>query len=201
MDKDKERLMELRKKMKKKKPKFRRVESWRYKRVKDSWRKARGIDSQTRKKTKSGVKSPNVGYRTPKDIRGLHPSGYEEARVIHEKELEELDPKVHAIKIARRLGARKRMDLIDTATQQGFKILNVGITRQEMEEFEEMLETSIEDLEGEDFLEEEGLFDAEDLLEEDELLDEEDLLEEELSEEEEEELEDIGEEIKKRKKK
>ena len=44
------RLMELRKNMNKKRPSFRRVESWRYKRVKDSWRKARGIDSKTRKK-------------------------------------------------------------------------------------------------------------------------------------------------------
>ena len=55
------RLMELRKRMNKKRPSFRRVESWRYKRVKDSWRKARGIDSKTRKKKKSGVKSPTVG--------------------------------------------------------------------------------------------------------------------------------------------
>ncbi|MBD3254485.1 MAG: 50S ribosomal protein L32e, partial [Candidatus Lokiarchaeota archaeon] len=62
MKRNKEKLLELRKKMKKKRPKFRRVESWRYKRVKDSWRRAKGIDSQTRKKTKSGVKMPNVGY-------------------------------------------------------------------------------------------------------------------------------------------
>ena len=46
------RLMELRKKMNKTRPSFRRVESWRYKRVKDPWRKARGIDSKTRKKKK-----------------------------------------------------------------------------------------------------------------------------------------------------
>ena len=75
------RLMELRKVLNKNRPSFRRVESWRYKRVKDSWRKARGIDSQTRKKTKAGVKSPSVGYRGPKKVRGLHPSGYEEVRV------------------------------------------------------------------------------------------------------------------------
>ena len=50
---DKKKLIELRQKMKKKRPSFRRVESWRYKRVKDSWRKARGIDSQTRMKTKT----------------------------------------------------------------------------------------------------------------------------------------------------
>ena len=70
----KTRLLELRKKMKAKRPSFRRVESWRYVRVKDPWRKARGIDSRTRIKSKSGVKSPSTGYRTPKKVRGLHPS-------------------------------------------------------------------------------------------------------------------------------
>ena len=67
------RLMELRKEINKKRPSFRRVESWRYKRVKDSWRKARGIDSKTRKKKKLGVKSPTMGYRGPKKVRGIHP--------------------------------------------------------------------------------------------------------------------------------
>ena len=55
---EQKRLLELRKKINKKRPSFRRVESWRYVRVKDSWRKARGIDSRTRIKSKSGVKSP-----------------------------------------------------------------------------------------------------------------------------------------------
>lgn len=142
MTNDKEKLLKLRKKMKKKKPSFRRVESWRYKRVKDSWRKARGIDSQTRKKTKSGVKSPNVGYRTPKHIRGLHPSGYEEIRVITKNDLEGLNPKKHALKISSRLGVRKKIPLIDYAQSRGFKILNLGVTSRELEELEAMLETS-----------------------------------------------------------
>jgi len=140
--------------MKKKRPKFRRVESWRYKRVKDSWRKARGIDSKTRKKTKSGVKSPNAGYRTPKKIRGIHPSGYEEVRVITKKDLDGLDPKRHAIKISSRVGARKRIPLIDYARNKGFKILNIGISQRELEELEAIIEREIPDIEEEEFLEE-----------------------------------------------
>jgi len=66
---EQKRLIELRKKINKKRPSFRRVESWRYKRVKDSWRKARGIDSRTRIKSKSGVKSPSVGYRTKLGVK------------------------------------------------------------------------------------------------------------------------------------
>ena len=164
---EKERLLEMRRSMKKKRPSFRRVESWRYVRVKDSWRKARGIDSQTRKKTKTGVKSPSVGYRSPKKVRGLHPSGYEEARVDKIRDLENLNPTKHAIKISRRLGAKKRIELIDYAQKRNFRILNIGITQREMEEYEAMLESAIEGLEEEeDFLDEEDFeetFDEEDI--------------------------------------
>ena len=149
---EEERLLEIRKRMKKKRPSFRRVESWRYDRVKDSWRKARGIDSQTRKKTKSGVKSPSVGYRSPKKIRGLHQSGYQEVRINNKNDIEmlNLSPNKHAIKISGRLGAKKRLDLIDYAQKRNFLILNLGISQKEMEEFEAMLE-------DEDFLDEEDL--------------------------------------------
>jgi len=168
---EKERLLEIRKNMKKKKPSFRRVESWRYVRVKDSWRKARGIDSQTRKKTKSGVKSPSAGYRTPKKIRGLHPSGYEEVRVEMLSDLQNLNPQKHALKISRRLGANKRIELIDYAQKRNFKILNIGITQREMEEYDAMLESSIEGLDEEDeYLDEEDFeesIDEEDIEDED----------------------------------
>ncbi len=150
MVQNKKNLLELRKKMKKKRPKFRRVESWRYKRVKDSWRKARGIDSRTRIKSKSGVKSPSVGYRAPKSIRGLHPSGFEEINVITIKDLEGLSPKKHAIKVASRLGARKRIKLIEYAQRRGFKILNLGVSQKELEELESILDTSVPELEDED---------------------------------------------------
>jgi len=143
---EKERLLKLRKNMKKKKPSFRRVESWRYVRVKDSWRKARGIDSKTRKKKKSGVKSPSVGYRTPKSVRGIHPSGFEEVRVEVIDDLNDLNPKRHAIKISGRLGARKRIELVDYAQKKNFRILNIGVSQKVIEEFEELLEAPIEGL-------------------------------------------------------
>lgn len=147
----KDSLLELRKKINKKRPKFRRVESWRYKRVKDSWRKARGIDSQTRKKKKSsGVRSPSVGYRGPKKVRGLHPSGFEEVNVITQKDLEGLHPKKHAIKISRRLGTKKRISLIEYIQRRGFKILNLGVSQKEIEELENILESNVPEIDDEE---------------------------------------------------
>ena len=148
-------LIELRKKINKKRPSFRRVESWRYVRVTDSWRKARGIDSRTRIKSKSGVKSPSAGYRGPKKTRGLHPSGYEEVRVVTIDDLKNLNNKKQAIKIATTLGVKKRIRLIDYAQSRGFKVLNIGISHGEMDSLEEALKSSIEDLDDEDLFEDE----------------------------------------------
>jgi large subunit ribosomal protein L32e len=148
------RLMRIRDKLSKKRPSFRRVESWRFKRVKNSWRKSRGIDSQTRKKEKSGVKSPSIGYRSPKKVRGIHPSGYKEVMVFNVNDLKGLNNKKHALKLSGRLGAKKRIALIEYAQNRGFKILNVGISQAELESLESMLESSIEEVE-EDIVEEE----------------------------------------------
>jgi len=152
--------MELRKKNNKKRPSFRRVESWRYKRVSDSWRKARGIDSKTRKKKKSGVKSPTVGYRNPKKVRGLHPSGYEEVRVTTIQELNDLNKNRHAIKISSKLGSKKRVALIDYCQRRGFKILNLGISQKELERLEAIVEAPLSDMEDEEFLDIDELEDA-----------------------------------------
>jgi len=155
---EQKRLIGLRKKINKKRPSFRRVESWRYKRVKDSWRKARGIDSRTRIKSKSGVKS-SVGYRGPKKVRGLHPSGYEEVRVHNINDLKDLNNKKHAVKVSAKLGVRKRIAVIDYAQSRGFKILNLGISQRELDSLEAALESTIEDLED---LEDEDLLEDED---------------------------------------
>jgi len=152
---EQKRLIELRKKINKKRPSFRRVESWRYVRIKDSWRKARGIDSRTRIKSKSGVKSPSVGYRGPKKVRGLHPSGYEEVRVHNINEMKDLNNRKHAIKVSTNLGVKKRISVIDYAQSRGFKVLNLGISQRELESLEAVLESSIEGLEDDDLLEDE----------------------------------------------
>ena len=152
---EQKRLIELRKKINKKRPSFRRVESWRYVRVKDPWRKARGIDSRTRIKSKSGVKSPSMGYRGPKKVRGLHPSGYEEVRVVNINDIKGLNNKKQALKISSKLGVKKRIALIDYAQSRGFKVLNLGISQKELEGLEAMLESSIEDLDDEDLVDDE----------------------------------------------
>ena len=125
---------------------------------------------QTRKKTKSGVKSPSVGYRSPKKVRGLHPSGYEEVKVSHLSDLEELHNKKHAIKISAKLGAKKRIELIENAQIRNFKILNLGVRQKEIEEFEALLESPLDEFDEDEYIDDE---DFEESFEEEELDDEE----------------------------
>ncbi|HIE14359.1 TPA: 50S ribosomal protein L32e [Candidatus Bathyarchaeota archaeon] len=120
-----------------KKPKFVRQESWRYKRIKESWRRPRGIDSKMRKKVKGWPQSPNVGYRSPKAARYLHPSGFKEVLIHNIEELDGVDPETEAIRIAHTVGYRKRVEIINTAREMGIHVLN-PLRREELEETEEI---------------------------------------------------------------
>ena len=123
---EQKRLLRLREKIKKKRPTFKRYESWRYKRVKSSWRKARGIDSKVRKKKKGIIKSPNVGYRGPKKVRGLHPTGLQEVLVQNLNDLENIDKKNQIIKISSTIGAKKRRMILELADQKRILVSNPG---------------------------------------------------------------------------
>jgi len=122
-----------------KKPKFRRQESWRYKRVGDTWRRPHGIDSKMRKKVKGWPASPTTGYRSPKKTRGLHPSGFVETRVHSVEDLVGIDPELQAIRIARTVGGRKRVGILALAEEKGIHVLNPRTIR-EPEEFKESAE-------------------------------------------------------------
>ena len=112
-----------------KKPKFRRQESWRYKRVTDRWRRPHGVDSKMRKKVKGWPASPTTGYRSPKNTRGLHPSGFVETRIQTVEDLVGIDPEMQAIRIARTVGGRKRVEILALAEEKGIHVLNPRTTR------------------------------------------------------------------------
>ncbi len=118
------RLLQLRAKANKKRPKFIRHESWRYKKLKSNWRRPRGIDSKIRKKMKGALDHPNVGYRNPRKVRGLHASGFEEVLVHNVKELEKVNSRKQVVKIGHDVGRRKRVMLQDRADELSILILN-----------------------------------------------------------------------------
>ena len=142
----KARALALRKRLKSKKPRFRRQESWRYKRVSEIWRKPRGMDSKMRKKKKGWPKSVEIGYRGPKAARGLHPSGYIEVLIHTVDDVEKVNPKTQAIRIAHTVGARKRIEITARSGEMDIHVLNPRavekpLAEEEVEEAEAAAET------------------------------------------------------------
>ncbi len=118
------RLLKLREEMNRRRPEFIRQESWRYVRVKESWRRPRGIDSKMRLKKKGKPPLVSIGYRNPRLVRGLHPTGFREVIVYNVKDLEKVDPDREAIRIAGSVGRRKRIEIIEKADELGIVVLN-----------------------------------------------------------------------------
>ncbi|MFB0502080.1 MAG: 50S ribosomal protein L32e [Candidatus Bathyarchaeia archaeon] len=142
-----ERALAVRKRVKSKKPDFKRQESWRYKRVGKSWRRPRGLDSKMRKRVKGWPKSVAVGYRGPKEARGLHPSGYVEVLVRNVDDISGVDPETQAIRIAHTVGERKRVEILARAGDMGIYVLNpkrVAEAEEELAEEEEEAESAEE---------------------------------------------------------
>src|SRR5438094_7994174 len=106
--------------MKESKPEFRRQESWRYKRVKENWRRPRGVTSKRRKEESGFPAKVKNGYGSASSTRGLHPRGLVDQLVWREVELEKLDPKVHILRMAARVGEKKRRAIVDRAKHPNF---------------------------------------------------------------------------------
>ena len=117
--------LRLRKQIKKRTPDFFREEWFRYKRIPKNWRKPDGISSKMRINLKYRPSKVRVGFRGPKETRGLHPSGFEEVIVNNVNDLESIDPKTQAARIGSTVGTKKRMDIKKKAEELEVRILNM----------------------------------------------------------------------------
>lgn len=94
--------------------------------VPESWRKPQGHHSRSRLKKKGAAPMPEAGFRTNKEDRGKHPSGYEEVLVHNTSDLEEIEPSKEAARIGSTVGGRKREQIIEKADNEDIKVLNRG---------------------------------------------------------------------------
>lgn len=88
-----------------------------------NWRKPKGTDSKLRKEIKGVGKIPKPGYKRKKGKRGLHPSGYKEVLIHNVKDLKRVGEK-EAVRIASKVGLKKKIQIVKKAIELDLKVLN-----------------------------------------------------------------------------
>lgn len=106
------------------KPSFKRQQLNHKKKLKDVWRRPRGLQSKQRRQYRAKGAHPTPGYGSPVAVRGLHPSGFEEVLVHNMAELEGIDAETQAARIGGSVGGKKRMMIQEAAEGLGIKVLN-----------------------------------------------------------------------------
>ena len=116
------------------KPQFNRQDYHKKKRTPTSWRRPRGKLSKQRRGIKGKGDTVQAGFRTPTEVRGKHPSGFEEVHVHNTDDLKGVDGDTEAVRIASKVGARKRERIEEQAEEQGVRVLNPTYVEVEVEE-------------------------------------------------------------------
>lgn len=117
------RLLRVRRKAKRKKPSFNRQEYFKHKRLGKKWLRPRGNLSKLRMREKARGKRPGSGFRSPKSVRGLSPSGLPEVRIFNPADLGNIQNK--SVIIASTVGKKKRALIAEKARERGIKISNI----------------------------------------------------------------------------
>lgn len=119
--------LRIRKQIKKRTPTFLREEWFRYKRIPKNWRRPDGLTSKMRINLKYRPSKVRVGYRGPKEVRGLHPSGFEEVMIYNVADLEKINPEKQAARIGGNVGTKKRLEIAKKAEELEIRILNMKV--------------------------------------------------------------------------
>ena len=91
-------LLEIRKTLKARKPKFVRKDSNKLKgKTMSKWRKPRGLHNKRRLHKKGHQKNPSVGYRSPKLVRSLQLDGKSLYYLKNVADLKEFEKELHKL--------------------------------------------------------------------------------------------------------
>lgn len=112
--------------VKKRVKRFKRHQSDLYVRVKDSWRRPKGIDSVVRRKFRGKILMPNIGYGSNKKTRHLLPSGFKKFLVHNVAELELLmmHNTEYAAEVAHDVSLKTRTAINARADELDIKVVN-----------------------------------------------------------------------------
>ncbi len=119
-------MIKLRKEIKDRKPTFRRqIYNHRPNLATTGWRKPKGLHSKMRHKSAGHQACVSVGWGSPVDVEGMHPSGLWPIIVNNMAQVATLDAKTQGALIAAGVGTRARLGIVDALVKKNITILNM----------------------------------------------------------------------------
>lgn len=113
------------KRIKGRKPDFPRTDACKVKRLSRSgWRRAKGRDNKIRRRRRGVMPSPSFG--SPKAVRAMHPRGMFEVIVNNVSDLSGAGKEM-AVRVAAKVGNRKKIGIVREAKKLGLHVLNPRI--------------------------------------------------------------------------
>lgn len=117
-------LLELKKKIAKKRPRFIRSDAFKRKCIPMQWRAPKGMQSKIRLKRRGKVSHPGPGVASPRKVRGLTMDGLRPVEIATLKELSMLNPKTDAA-VLKKVGMRQRVEILKQALLKKITVLNI----------------------------------------------------------------------------
>ena len=131
--------LELRKRIKSKKPKFVREDAHKRKALHQHWRKPKGLHSKMRRQRHGKPALVAAGYGGPSSVHGLHKSGLLPVVIYNIADIGKLKKDVHGAVIGAGVGARKRTILLTKLKESNIRALNIKDTDAYIKKVEEAL--------------------------------------------------------------
>lgn len=140
-----QRLLALRKRMKSKKPRFLKQDSFKKKTIRQRWGKPKGLHSKMRHHLRGYNVCVRVGYRTPESVRGLSSNGMREVCVSTFNDLQKMDAQKDICVLSSTLGQRKKVSIVQEAVHRGLSIRNLKNPQKFLDDVKAALQKRKED--------------------------------------------------------
>uniref|UniRef100_A0A6A7FNK9 60S ribosomal protein L32 n=1 Tax=Hirondellea gigas TaxID=1518452 RepID=A0A6A7FNK9_9CRUS len=105
---------------------FKRHHCDKFGKLKESWRKPRGIDNPVRRRFRGNRLMPTIGYGSNKQTKFFMPSGFKKVTIHNLRELEVLmmQHRTYAAEIAHGVASKKRGAIRTRAEQLNIRLIN-----------------------------------------------------------------------------